>query len=57
MAKIQEQSIKIKVSKLVKDTDPDANDLLDTSDIENLEAVIRELTEQGVLIEIEKNLE
>ena len=57
MAKIQEQSIKIKVSKLVKDTDPDANDLLDTGDIENLEAVIRELTEQSVLIEIEKNSE
>jgi hypothetical protein len=55
MAKIQEQTLKIKISKLVRDTHPEDTELLGAEEIQSLEAVIRELTEQGVLIEIEKN--
>jgi len=55
MAKIQEQKLTIKISKLIKDTDPENSELLGSEDIQSLEAVIRELTEQGVLIEIEKD--
>jgi len=55
MAKIQEQHLTITISKLVKDTEVDDNALLPDSDIESLEAVIRELSDPGVLIEIENN--
>ena len=56
MAKIQEQKLTIKISKLVRDDQVLENpELLGSSEIESLEAVIRELTEQGVLIEIEKD--
>jgi len=57
MAKIQEQTLKIKISKLLKDSDPENSELLGSEEIQSLEAVIRELTEQGVLIEIEQNQE
>ena len=57
MAKIQEQSFKIKISKLVKDSEPDNRELLGTEEFQNLEAIIRELAEDGVLIEIEKSEE
>jgi len=55
MARIQEQTLTIKISKLVKDVDPENFELLGAEEIQSLEAVIRELTEQGILIEIEKN--
>ena len=57
MAKIQEQTLKIKISKLLKDSEPENTELLGSEEIQSLEAVIRELTEQGVLIEIEQNQE
>lgn len=57
MAKIQEQKLTIKISKLIKDNSPEDAELLGEEEIQSLEAVIRELTEQGVLIEIEKNQE
>lgn len=53
MAKIQEQQLTITISKLVKDTELDEKPLLPDSDIESLEAVIRELSDPSVLIEIE----
>lgn len=58
MAKLQEQKLTIKISKLVRDDQVLENpEMLGSSEIESLEAVIRELTEQGVLIEIEKDQE
>ena len=47
MAKIQEQSFKIKISKLVKDSEPDNKELLGAEEFQNLEAIIRELAEEG----------
>jgi len=54
MAKIQEQSIVIKISKLIKDDESDTEALMNPDDIESLEAVIRELSDQHVLIEIKQ---
>lgn len=57
MAKIQEQTLIIKISKLVKDSEPSNHELMGDQEIQSLEAVIKELTEQGVLIEIEQSTE
>ena len=51
MAKIQEQIIAIKLSKLVKDTDQEQS-LTDSESISALETVTQELFGNGVVVEI-----
>jgi len=53
MAKLQENSIAIKLSKLLKDTDQESPILTDDT-LAQLELVLQELVGAGVLIEIYK---
>lgn len=54
MAKLHEEVLVIKVSKLVKDTVQGVNALiLDLDAITSLESVVQELAGPGVLVEIE----
>jgi hypothetical protein len=52
MAKIQEEIIVIKVSKLLRDRDHTDGKILGDEALESLEAVIQELAGQGALVEI-----
>ena len=52
MAKIQEEIIVIKVSRLLRDSDPTADAILNGSAMENLEVVVQELAGTNVLVEI-----
>jgi hypothetical protein len=51
MAKLQEDTLVIKISKLIKDTD-DAGTALTEELVTSLEAVVQELAGAGVLVEI-----
>ena len=51
MAKLHEEIIVVKVSKLLKDNES-VSPIMDTETVASLEAVIQELTGQGVLVEI-----
>jgi hypothetical protein len=51
MAKLQEEVLVIKVSKLLKDTD-NQDELLSEEVLQNLEAVMQQLVGAGALIEI-----
>lgn len=51
MAKLHEEIIVIKVSKLVKDSEA-ADTIADAETVANLEAVVQELVGAGVLVEI-----
>jgi len=51
MAKLHEEIIVVKVSKLLKDSDQ-AQPILGTETLASLEAVIQELAGQSVLVEI-----
>ncbi len=55
MAKIHEEVIIIKISKLVKDSDaPDAPDLANSEIISALGTVAEELLGSGVIVEVER---
>ena len=51
MAKLQEDTIAIKLSKLLKDTDHESP-ILTNETVEQLEIVLQELVGAGVLVEI-----
>lgn len=51
MAKIQEEIIVIKVSRLLKDTQEPAT-IMDSDNVASLEAVVQELSGSNVLVEI-----
>lgn len=51
MAKLNEQTITIKISELLKDNEP-ANDVLDADVLEQLTAVVQELAGDKRLVEI-----
>jgi hypothetical protein len=51
MAKLQEDTLVIKISKLIKDTD-NAGTALTEELVTSLEAVVQELAGAGVLVEI-----
>lgn len=53
MAKIQEKVLTIKLSKLLKDSDPEAT-ILDDETLVQLYQVIQELAGAGVLVEMEE---
>ena len=53
MAKIIEQIIAIKFSKLTKNSDPQDENLIPAELSTNLEAVAQELVGEGVIVEIE----
>jgi transcriptional regulator of NAD metabolism len=54
MAKIQSETVTIKLSKLVKDSDG-SHEHLASEDFEaNLEAIVQELVGAGVIVEIER---
>lgn len=55
MAKIAETVFVVKASKLLKDSDPDFNDVLTQELIAQLEAVIQELAGADTLVEIIKD--
>jgi hypothetical protein len=54
MAKIAEEIVVIKLSKLVKDSEADSVQLITAETLANLEAVAQELVGDGVVVEIEK---
>jgi hypothetical protein len=54
MAKIAEEIVVIKLSKLVKDSEADSVQLINSETLTNLEAVAQELVGDGVVVEIEK---
>ncbi len=54
MAKLQEEIVVIKLSKLLRDTDDSSTPILDSENTAGLEAVISELVGSGVLVEIAK---
>ena len=51
MAKLQEEVLVVKVSKLLKDSDSQ-EELLSEETLQNLEAVLQQLVGSGALIEI-----
>jgi hypothetical protein len=53
MAKLQEEVLVIKVSKLLKDSEQETV-IIDEAILASLEAVIQELTGAGALVEISK---
>ena len=53
MAKIQEEIVVIRLSKLVKDNS-DANQLTDTDFSQNVEALVQELVGDSVVVEVVK---
>lgn len=53
MAKINEFAVAIKVSKLLKDNDP-ITPIMDNETIEQLVAIIQELSGEGALVEMIK---
>jgi hypothetical protein len=54
MAKLKEEIIVIKVSKLLKDSVTESSPILPQASIDSLEAVIQELAGENVLVEIAK---
>lgn len=54
MAKIQEEIIVIKVSRLLRDNEQDAAPILSADSVASLEAVIQELSGTNTLVEIAK---
>ena len=55
MAKIHEEIVVIKLSKLVKEKDQDSNVLVATNDIcEALQSVAEELLGSGIVVEVER---
>ena len=52
MAKLHEEVLVIKVSKLLKDTEP-AGTILNTDTVASLEAVVQELAGANTLVEIQ----
>jgi len=52
MAKIQEEIIVVKVSRLLRDSDSPDTVILTAQSVESLEAVIQELSGENVLVEI-----
>jgi hypothetical protein len=53
MAKIQEEIVVIRMSKLVKDND-DAGQITDTDFSQNVEALVQELVGESVVVEVVK---
>lgn len=53
MAKLHEEVIVIKVSKLVRDDAPTSDILLNAGTLDSLEAVVQELAGAGTLVEIQ----
>ena len=53
VAKLQEDAVAIKLSKLLKDTDQETPILTDET-VEQLEVILQELVGAGVLVEIYK---
>lgn len=53
MAKLHEEVLVIKVSKLLKDSDT-ASEIVNNEMLRNLEAVVEELAGAGTLVEIER---
>jgi hypothetical protein len=54
MAKIQEELVVIRLSKLIKSTDDDTESLTNKDFSVNLEAIVQELVGETVVVEIEK---
>lgn len=54
MAKLKEELVVIKLSKLLRDSDLDSAPIMDQQAVESLEAVIQELAGEKVLVEIAK---
>ena len=52
MAKLQEEIIVIKVSRLIRDNQQGLAEILDTDSVSSLEAVIQELAGSNTLVEI-----
>jgi hypothetical protein len=52
MAKIQEQIVVIRLSKLVKDSEISESGLMDSGLTESLESVVQELVGHDVLVEV-----
>jgi hypothetical protein len=54
MAKIYEEVLVIKVSKLVADKESSPKTIISSDVVENIEAVVQELVGEKVIVEIEK---
>lgn len=54
MAKIHEELVVIKVSRLIKDTDVDVAQIINEDTTAGLEAVVQELVSSDVVVEIVK---
>lgn len=53
MAKLVEEIIVVKLSKLVKDNET-LNDILDSKLVDNLESTVQDMVGAGVIVEVEK---
>lgn len=54
MAKIHEELIVVKISKLIKDTDGETAQIAGTDIVAGLEAVVQEMVGEGVIVEVIK---
>ena len=54
MAKIQEEIIVLKLSKLIKDTTEDVAQLTNSEFTNNLETIVSELVGNDIVVEVEK---
>lgn len=52
MAKIQEEIIVVKVSRLLRDSDDSSEPIINAQAVENLEVVIQELAGANVMVEM-----
>jgi hypothetical protein len=56
MAKLQEQVIVVKFSRLVRDRDPDSDTIVDSEFIVNAESVLQELVGNSATVEVVADL-
>lgn len=56
MAKVQEQVFVVKISRLVRDRDPDSVTIVDTEFLTNAENVLQELLGNGATVEVVADL-
>ena len=56
MAKVQEQVIIVKISRLVRDREPDTAVIVDSEFIENAESVLQQLVDSTITVEVVADL-
>jgi hypothetical protein len=54
MARIQEELYVVKLSKLIRSSDEDIEKITDNDFVSNLQAILQEMTDTSIIVEVEK---